>query len=100
MPAGVAHGLAYLVLVKGGRPPWAFYRAFEVLSVGDDGEEWTRVPEAPENPFVGYGGLCNGQVWALPPGTKAKRLKIRVLSGHKDTLRIPEIRVYGNAPGA
>ncbi|MBC8871332.1 MAG: right-handed parallel beta-helix repeat-containing protein [Planctomycetes bacterium] len=97
MPGGALHELTYLILIKDGRPPWAFYRAFEVY-VRDEANTWTRVPEPPEHPFAGYGGLCNGQVWALPKGTTARAVKIRILSGHKDIVRIPEIWIFGNEP--
>jgi hypothetical protein len=97
LPGEAVYNLTYLTLTKLGQEAASknFYREFEVL-VDDGSGVWKRVPDAPEHPFVGFGAtLDNGESWALPAGTRARRVKLHLVSGYGPTLRLSEIRVYG-----
>ena len=95
LPGNRLHQLTFLVLGKPDAADQYYYRRFQ-LYVSDAGRSWKPVPEPPEHPFEGYRGLNNGEVWALPPQTKARKLKLAFATGYGGTIRIPEIRVYGS----
>jgi hypothetical protein len=95
LPGEKPHNLTFITLTKdepetGNR----LYRQFG-LYVDDGSGQWKSVPESPEHPFVGYtSDLNNGETWALPAGTMARRVKVELVSGYGDVIRMPEIRVY------
>lgn len=95
LPGNRPHRLTFLVLTKPNASDQYSYRRFQ-LRVSDGGRSWRPVPEPPEHPFEGYRGLNNGEVWALPPETTARKLKLTFAAGYGSTIRIPEIRVYGS----
>ncbi|MFH0910128.1 MAG: right-handed parallel beta-helix repeat-containing protein, partial [Planctomycetota bacterium] len=85
--------LTEIVLVKYRGDDTYFYNDFAVYA--DDGSgTWKEIPAPPAHPFRGYGGLHNGEIWSLPEGTLARRIKVNILSGFGDTIRIPGIRLY------
>jgi hypothetical protein len=88
-----AEELAYLTIVKFAGDDVYFYRQFRVM-VDDGSGDWKEVPEPIEHPFTGYRGLYNGETWLLPPGTKARRIKLCFLNGYGKMIRIPEIRAW------
>lgn len=97
LPGDAAHVLTFITLVKfrGGSAAWKHhYRRFALYT--DDGAGvWRRVPDAPEHPFVGYRyKYANGETWSLPAGTRARKVKLRLLDGYGRVIRIPEIRIY------
>jgi hypothetical protein len=69
------------------------YKTFQVFVDGGAGV-WTQVPSAPEHPFVGYDYFGNGESWALPSGTVAKRIKIKLVDGYGATIRVPEVMLF------
>jgi hypothetical protein len=93
LPGGQVWELAWITIVKFRGPDTFFYKQFE-LYVADGAGPWKSVLEPPEHPFVGYDGLNNGETWTFPPGTKARRVKVKFVSGYGNLLRIPEIRIY------
>jgi len=95
------HELTFITLTKP-EPRDNYYRQFR-LYLDDGSGQWNLVPEPAEHPFVGYTspqGINNGETWALPKGMLARRLKVELVSGYSDIIRIPEIRVYGSKTAA
>ncbi len=95
LPGDEAHELTFITLTKA-EPKDNYYRQFR-LYVDDGTGDWELVPEPPEHPFVGYTsrqGINNGETWAMPQGTFARRLKVELVSGYSDVIHLPEIRVY------
>ena len=87
--------LTYITITKYHGPDRYFYKRFE-LFVDDGSGAWKPVTEPIEHPFSGYKGNNNGETWRLPESTMARRVKLRLISGHGDIIRIPEIRLYGH----
>jgi len=101
LPGERPHELTFITLTKAESRD-NYYRQFR-LYVDDGSGQWKLVPEPPEHPFVGYTsqeGINNGETWALPAGTMARRVKIELVSGYGNIIQLPEVRVYaGKTPG-
>jgi hypothetical protein len=97
LPGNQPLTLTYLTLTKYHGADDYFYKDFE-LFVDDGSGHWAALPQPPEHPFTGYRGNNNGETWRLPPHTRARRLKLHLLSGYGKTIRLPEIRLYALPP--
>ncbi|MFH0910129.1 MAG: right-handed parallel beta-helix repeat-containing protein [Planctomycetota bacterium] len=96
LPGEAPYALTDVILTKPDGGARYFYKDFAIET--DDGSgQWVPVAAPAAHPFSGYRGLQNGETWSMPQGTKACRVKIRVLTGYGNAIQMPGIRIYGTS---
>jgi hypothetical protein len=97
LPGAALHRISAILLSKPDSGTAHFYKQFAIY-VEDGSGSWEEVAAPPEHPFSGFVGLSNGEFWNLPGKPRARKVKIKILSGNGPIIRIPDIRLYDAGP--
>ncbi len=101
LPGNEIHELNYITLVRAVNSEVSqHYRRF-AIDVDDGGGSWKAVAEPSYHIFEGrrWTSVANGETWSLPASVKARRVRLRILSGWGSLTRIPDVRLYGQSVG-